>query len=74
MSDQDQDLRDLTSGLASLDLDPARAAAIGRAGRDQLGRGPEGWLTARALEPLAVGAVSASYLIWALLRALDGWR
>jgi hypothetical protein len=73
MSDDD-DLRALTElgrQLPTTDLDPGRADQIRRAGRARLGHGVP---PLALLEPLAIGAMTASYLIWAVLRALDGWR
>ena len=70
MSDED-DLAQLAPRLASLDLDTDTADRIRRLGRDGVVYGPS---LARFVLPVTTAIVTSSYLVWAVLKIIDGFR
>lgn len=64
-------LAELSQRLTAIDVDPASAERIRRRGRVDVVRGPS---PGRFVLPAVATAVTASYLIWAVLKLIDVYR
>ncbi|HEX4455784.1 MAG TPA: hypothetical protein VH143_33220 [Kofleriaceae bacterium] len=67
MTQDEDDLRDVSRDLPAIDLDPAAAERIARTAR----RGPP---LRRVIEVVLVGALVAGTLVWTVLKVLEALR
>ena len=72
MSDDDaKKLAELSRELPSIDLDDAAAQRIAQRARASVGRGPSPW---RFVEPVLVGLLVVSVLVWTVLKLIEVLR